>query len=384
MVTKTEAELDAMSTEELRLLAIQEGQEQEAAEKAAAEKAAADQAAREAEAAKAAELVEKELTEHQETPEEIAAREAAEAAEAEKAAALAKEAAERAAQQERDEQGRFKKKDDTVVEDNGEPDEWVFRREVPRSNGSVQVYEGRGATEVEALQDLNDKLVKAQENATREVENIQKKHPKEPEPSPTPEISEDQEYVFKQQFEKKPSEAFKAMFKELTGMDVTEFKTWQAAQKAAEEARTVQAQSLQTQRDWVATHPEYIISEENGNQMRDWVQSHNYNEFTQENLEKAFEDLSERGLLKLKTDEASAPTTTEVPTKVNEPARIEQPATVSVTEVTPVRSPKKASSVSTTRSPAPVVKTEPTEDELYDMSPEEFAKLGKNFPRSAK
>jgi len=357
---KSEAELDAMSLDQLRELAIQEAAEIEAdAAKAAAEQEAADTLA----ADKAAR--EQALAEAQETPEEIAERQAAEREAAEK------EAVEKA-EQERDSQGRFAKKEQTedivVPEDDGQPDEYVIRREIDLGDGAgVEIYEGRGETELDAIKDLNDRLVIAKQNASREVREIQRKHPKQPEPPKAPEISEDLEYVFKQQFEKKPSEAFKAMFKELTGMDVTEFKTWQSAQRAADEARTKQDESLRIQREWVSSHPEYITSVENGDQIRDWVRDHNYNEFTQENLEKAFEDLSGRGLLKLKTDEASAPTKTETTTKVKETARIETPATEVVKDVTPVRSSRKASSVSTTRSAAPVVKTELTEDDLYAM-----------------
>lgn len=368
MPKKTEAELDAMSLDQLRELAIQEAAEIEAdaakaaAEQEAAETLAADKAARE-----------QALAEAQETPEQIAERQAAER-EAASQEAAEKAAAEKAAEQERDAQGRFAKKDeknpDEVVPpevDDGQPDEWVIRREIDLGDGAgVEIYEGRGETELDAIKDLNDRLVVAKQNASREVREIQRKHPKQQEPSKAPEISEDLEYVFKQQFEKKPSEAFKAMFKELTGMDVTEFKTWQSAQRAADEARTKQDESLRVQREWVSSHPEYITSVENGDQIRDWVREHNYNEFTQENLEKAFEDLSGRGLLKLKTDEASAPTKTEVKPKVETTTRIERPAT-EVTEVTPVRSSRKASTVSTSRSSAPVVKTELTEDDLYAM-----------------
>jgi hypothetical protein len=364
MKTYSEAELDAMSVEQVRQLAMDEIEEIEAnAAKAAAEQEAADKAAAEKAAAEAVE-----------TPEQVAERQAAER-EAAAQEATDKAAAEKAAEQERDAQGRFAKKDektdDIVVPteevDNGEPDEWVIRREIDLGDGGgIQVYEGRGATELDAVKDLNDKLVVAQEHGTRTIREFQKKHPKEPEPPKAPEISEDLEYVFKQQFEKKPSEAFKAMFKELTGMDVTEFKTWQSAQRAADEARNKQDESLRIQREWVSSHPEYITSAENGDQIRDWVRDHNYNEFTQENLEKAFEDLSQRGLLKLKTDEASVPTKVETTTVVKAPARIEQTVTP-VVETTPVRSPRKASSVSTIRSSAPVVKTELTEDDLYAM-----------------
>jgi hypothetical protein len=366
---KSDAELEAMSLEELRQLAVEEAAEIEAdAAKAVAEQEAADALAAE----KAAAVV-------TETPEEKTTREAAEA---EAAKVAEKESSDKEAEaaekseQERDAQGRFKKTDESVVlPDEDEPEEYIFRREIDLGDGTgVQVFEGRGETELDAIKELNDKLVSAQENATRELRNIQKKHPKETTPVAEPAISEDLEYVFKQQFEKKPSEAFKSMFKELTGMDIGEFKTWQAAERAAGEARAAQEKSLGIQREFVSAHPEYITSEENGNQIRDWVQSHNYNDFTPDNLEKAFEDLSERGLLKLKTDEASAPTKTEVKTEV-QATRIEKPETEVVTEVPPVRSPKKASTVSSKGSPAPVIKTEPTEDEAYTMPLEQLKAL---------
>lgn len=357
---KTEAELASMPLEELRLLAMQEVEELEAE---AAKQRTVDQAAMEQ--ANAAQLAEA-----QETPEEIATREAAEAekAEADKAAAEKAEADKAEAEkQERDAQGRFAKKEEIVVPENeGEPDEYVFRREIDLSDGAgIQIFEGRGATELEAMVDLNNKLVEAQENATRTIRDFQRKHPKEPEQTKEKEISQDLEYVFAEQFKTKPSEAFKAMFKELTGMDIAEFKTAQAAEKAAREAADAQAKSLAIQREFVAAHPDYITSTENGDQIRDWVQEHNYNEFTPTNLEKAFEDLSARGLLTLKTDEASVPTKTKVEPVVPAPARIEQTVTKAA-EVTPVRSPKKASSISS-RSAAPVVKTELTEDDLYKM-----------------
>ncbi len=370
---KSDAELEGMSLEELRQLAVEEAEEIEIeAAKAVAEQEAADAIAAEKAAAVATE-----------TSEEKATREAAEveAAKVAEKEAAEKEAAEKT-EQERDVQGRFKKVEPPVPPED-EPDEYIFRREIDLGDGTgVQVFEGRGETELDAIKELNDKLVVAQENATRELRTIQKKHPKEPTPPAEPAISEDMEYVFKQQFDKKPSEAFKSMFKELTGMDIGEFKTWQAAQRAAEEARTSQEKSLGIQREFVLAHPEYITSEENGNKIRDWVQSHNYNEFTQENLEKAFEDLSGSGLLTLKTDGASAPTKTEVKTEVKA-ARIETPVTEVVTEVPQVRSPKKASTVSSKGSPAPVIKTEPTEDEAYTMPLEQLKALAEKQLREA-
>src|SRR6266699_2367088 len=271
---KSDAELEGMSLEELRQLAVEEAEEIEIeAAKAVAEQEAADAIAAEKAAAVATE-----------TSEEKATREAAEveAAKVAEKEAAEKEAAEKT-EQERDVQGRFKKVEPPVPPED-EPDEYIFRREIDLGDGTgVQVFEGRGETELDAIKELNDKLV---------------------------------------------------------------------------------------------------VSEENGNKIRDWVQSHNYNEFTQENLEKAFEDLSGSGLLTLKTDGASAPTKTEVKTEVKA-ARIETPVTEVVTEVPQVQSPKKASTVSSKGSPAPVIKTEPTEDEAYTMPLEQLKALAEKQLREA-
>ena len=123
--------------------------------------------------------------------------------------------------------------------------------------------------------------------------------------------------------------------------------------------------SMQVQRDFVNTHPDYIATEgspealKNGEAMRDWVKEHNYAEFDANNLEKAYQDLKKRGILELKSGEAGV--TTEEDTTTTE--RI-VPPTESTTQP---RSSKKASTVSTKGSRAPVVKTGPTEDELYKM-----------------
>src|SRR6266581_1874578 len=148
---KSDAELEGMSLEELRQLAVEEAEEIEI------------------EAAKAVAVA-------TETSEEKATREAAEveAAKVAEKEAAEKEAAEKT-EQERDVQGRFKKVEPPVPPED-EPDEYIFRREIDLGDGTgVQVFEGRGETELDAIKELNDKLVVAQENATRELRTIQKK-----------------------------------------------------------------------------------------------------------------------------------------------------------------------------------------------------------------
>ncbi len=263
----------------------------------------------------------------------------------------------------RDEKGKFvavSKEPEEVLDNSadaadGAPDEFIVKREIDLEDGSgVQVFSGRGATELEAVKELNEKLFEAQRNASRTIRELQKKAPKVETPVEKT-FSDDEEYVFKQLGEKKPSEAFKTMFKEVTGVDVTEFKSNQAAFREFQKGQ----RSLAIQQDFVNSHPDYAVNTKNGEALRDWVQEHNYAEFDSNNLEKAYQDLKKRGILELKSDEASATTEAERA----EAERIAQAAQ----DATQSRSQKKASTVSPRGGRAPVVKTEPSEDDLYKM-----------------
>ncbi len=267
-----------------------------------------------------------------------------------------------AATPKRDEAGKFvaaPKEDDEVLDNSGEgvddtPDEFIVRREIDLEDGSgVQVFTGKGATELDAVKELNEKLFDAQRNASRTIRELQKKAPKVETPTEKT-FSPDEEYVFKQLGEK-PSEQFKTLFKEVTGMDVAEFKSSQAAIKEFQKNQ----RSLQVQQDFVNSHPDYVGNTKNGEAIRDWVQEHNYAEFDANNLEKAYQALKKGGLLELKADEASV--TTEAERAESE--RIAQ----AERDATQPRSQKKASTVSPRGGRAPVVKTEPSEDDLYKL-----------------
>jgi hypothetical protein len=192
--------------------------------------------------------------------------------------------------------------------------------------------------------------------------------PKANEPPKEREFSDDEEYVFRQLSEQKPSEAFKVMFKEVTGTDVSEFKNNQEAFREFQKTQ----KGLTVQQEFVNTHPDYVSTPgspealENGTKMRDWVRDHNYPEFTPDNLEKAYQDLKSKGFLNLREVEASG--TTEDKSKTNQ--RIVDTSAQS----TQSRSSKKSSSVST-RGAAPVNKTEPSEDELETMPLEKLKVL---------
>jgi hypothetical protein len=75
-----------------------------------------------------------------------------------------------------------------------------------------------------------------------------------------------------------------------------------AREVISEESSKVQ-ESLELQRRWVSTHPEYITSEANGNAMRDFVRDSGFSDFSMQNLELAYTVLKGRGLLQLRDAE---------------------------------------------------------------------------------
>lgn len=285
---------------------------------------------------------------------------------AEEAAAEAAKAAKK--ERTRDAQGRFVKEDGTVDDDqqeteeektareaaeaaaeaerekNADPEEFVIRRSIDLGDGSgIQVFVGKGADKEAALEDLNDKFYEAQVNASKKIRE------QAAQLRTTKQSTEDEEYVLAEKLKTKPKETIRELL----------------AQERREQEESVQ-RSLKIQEDFVNTHPDYIGDTSNGARIRDWVQSHGYTEFTEENLEKAYQDLKASGLLKIKTSDAGG--TTDAAAK--EAERIAQ----AQRDAAQSRSSQRSSSVST-RGGTPVVKTEPTEDELYNMPLDKLKQL---------
>lgn len=370
----TDAELEAMPMEQLRDLAFAEADETDAAAKQAAEEAAKKAADDEAAKKAAEEQARDEQGRFKAAEEDEAAKKAAEEA------AAAKKAAEEAV-------AAASQKDDIDNSADGEDvDEVVIRREIDLGDGAgVEVFYGRGATELDALKDLNDQLVISKQHASKTVREIQRKHPKEDEVAAQNQTAEDLDFVYKKALESgKPSEAFKAMFKDMTGMSVEEFKADREAQRVAREEAAAQQRGLDAQRVFVAAHPEYEANPANGAKLRDWVVEHGEKEFTGENLEKAFEDLTARGLLKVRAVEASVPTEAEKQAKAAEAQRIaDEAAKKAADAAAQARSRQRVSStVSSKHSSAPVIETELSEDELYNMPRDKFMALGEKYKAS--
>lgn len=282
---------------------------------------------------------------------------------------LKKNAAEEA-EQPRDEQGRFAKTEE-VAQEEAEPEIFVARREIDLGDGSgVQVFESEGESEKEALEALADKIADAQRNATKkireqeaELKDLRAKTSKPPEPKA---ISDDEEYVFAQEIQKKPVATLRKMWKELTGYELEDFVT---AKQAADAVISAQKhnEALNT---FIATHADYQDEGEAGKkngQLMKMKLAEMRLPITSENLSKAYSSLKQSGLLLLKGEEAHADATKETA----ETSRIEKPAA----EVAQTRT-KKTSGISThSRSAVVPLNTEPSEDELYKMPMDKLREL---------
>lgn len=275
------------------------------------------------------------------------------------------------AEQPRDDQGRFVKAEEVKQEDEGEPEVFVARREIDLGDGSgIQVFESEGDSEKEALEALADKIADAQRNATKkireqeaELKDLRAKTTKGPEPKT---ISDDEEYVFAQELQKKPVATLRKMWKELTGYELEDFVT---AKQAADAVMNAQKhnEALNT---FIATHPDYEdageVGKKNGQLMKMKLAEMRL-PITSETLSKAYSSLKQSGLLLLKGEEAHADATDET----TDTSRIERPKV----EPTQTRT-KKASTISThNRVAATPVNTEPSEDELYKMPMDKLREL---------
>lgn len=230
-------------------------------------------------------------------------------------------------------------------EDAEEPEQYVVKSQIDLDDGSgIQVFSGTGDSELEALRDLNNKLVEAQRNATKKIHDLNRRV--KAEDTRTEQQKTDDEYVISQRLQKEPSKTMRQVVNEVIS-----------------EREAATQRNLEAQQAFVDSHPDYVADPKSGNGMRMMSEFQRLNpgadEFTEQGLEKAYQSLKASGLLKLKTEEAGG--TTEAETVETE--RI-VPATV---EATQPRSLKRSSTISTRGSSPTVVKTGPSEDELYSM-----------------
>lgn len=260
------------------------------------------------------------------------------------------------AEQGRDENGRFVKNEEEQTEekeqqaapanesDEQEEKEIVYRQVIDLGDGSgVQVFEGK------SMEELVEKLVKAQKNATkkiREQEAELKKHKQ---------ADEDTEYVTAQELQAKPVETVKKIVRQ--------------AQQEVEDEQKRKSLILQ---NFLAAHPDIETEGDSGTRNGNRIYREIAGNWTSESFEKAYRDLKADGLLVLKTEEAHDG---QEQTK----AAAKRIAEQQTEEVPPQRIARKSSGVSTKARPAaaPKQKTpEEIEAELYSMPMEELRRLG--------
>lgn len=215
-----------------------------------------------------------------------------------------------------------------------EPEEQVFRKVIENEDGSTDVYEAA------TLEDLVDKIAEGKRNANKQIKTLISE--RRVEDTRTAQQKADDEYVVAERLKKEPKKTVEEIVSQ-----VLEERT----------AREQRSQAVQSR--FVNTHPEYLVSPENGTRLVAEFRRVNpdANEFTSEGLEKAYLNLKRDGLIALKKEADGA---TEANTKENPPTEETK------VEAAQPRSPR-SSTISTRSSARTPVKTEPTEDEAYSM-----------------
>jgi len=230
------------------------------------------------------------------------------------------------------------------------PKTFVVQRSFDLGDGAgVQVFKGKGATKEEALDDLADKQIEAQRNATKRIKELKQAKPEPPAKDPKQEES-----LRASKIVTTPSE----VIKEVLGIEPSELQEVVAEVKQNRVAKQRKAIAD----EFVVKHPEFYDNDRNAQRLAKAVKLHG--EFSLENLEKAYQDLSESGLLEVKGGEAG-----DGQDKNKPETRIEQPA-----DDNPPQRTRRASGISTHRA-APVSRAaELTEDEMYSLPIEEIRK----------
>lgn len=256
----------------------------------------------------------------------------------------------------RDDKGRFAKQDQQAedVDDTQDADDadqqadadtrTIYRKEIDSGEGAgVQVFEA------DNLEDLVEKLAKAQEHASKKIRELSSQV--KAKTAADQQSDEDIEYVISEKLKKNPKQTIKEVVAETI-----------AEQQAA------QQRSQKVQEDFVTTHPDYKKVPENGTKVANWIQLHGYTEFTSENLEKAYQDLKKSGLLVLEV--AGADDATDA--NDDDTQRIAE----DVSKTTQQRSQKKGSTITTSRrTTPPKVNAGPSEDEAYSLPLEKLRDL---------
>jgi hypothetical protein len=260
----------------------------------------------------------------------------------------------------RDEHGRFAAK---VEPEPAADEEVVYQRTIDLGDGAgVQVFEGK------TMEELVDKLAKAQEHATRKIREQAAALKTAPAPLPAVELekplSPDEQWLLQQRMLRDPM----SVINEYVQKEVQKVET--ARQQAEREAREAAEAQEKATNEWVESHPDYYASQKNGTKIQKYLQVQGL-DLTPENLDLAFNDLSESGLLEARPAEAANAKPDAEPA-AQPTRRIVEPVAPVVTTVRR----KVVGSISSKRSaPVETNVSEPTEDALYKMPLAELERL---------
>lgn len=257
-------------------------------------------------------------------------------------------------------------------EEDEAPETFIARRELDLGDGAgMEVFEAEGETKEAALEALADKIADAKLNATKKIRQQEAElkdfRARTAEPPKPKEVTDDEEYVFSQELQKKPVATLKKIWKEITGYEMEDFvSTKQAADAVAAAQKNTQAINT-----FIATHPDYEDDPKAGGDKNGQLMKMKLAEMglpcTSENLSKAYSQLKQSGLLTLKGEEAQPG----ADDKAKETERIVQPKVEATPRVT-----RKTSGISThSRTTAVPTNAEPSEDEISKMSADKLREL---------
>jgi hypothetical protein len=231
-----------------------------------------------------------------------------------------------------------------------------YTRTIDLGDGSQpQVF--KGAT----MDELLDKIVTAQTNASRTIKELKKKKqtitPEAAKPARKYEatkLTPDQEFALAQELQTNPSGAMAKLFKSVVGADPDEVREAIIDMRDSKARASIQQIGAQ----FMSAHPEYPVSDANERAMFKYIQTNNL-AFTVANLEIAFEELSDAGLVTAASSSTATPVV---------------PARTSTTSVTEVPRKRMVVGSSTRQSSADgIPDTTPNEvsvDDLLKLSPD--------------
>lgn len=193
--------------------------------------------------------------------------------------------------------------------------------------GAAHIYEG------DTLEEVNAKMAEAIAHGTRKIHELSRQAkletPKAPDGAEVDveapvwkprELTDEEKFLIKSD----PTQAFDISFKAKFGMPVEEFA---ARQNKRDEDAQVTREKAETD-IFKDNHPEFLACDENRDAMIAYMHKHSL-KWRAKNLDIAFRELSESGLLKLRPEEAPVTPAEEVRTEpVKRAAQPEFPAVI--------------------------------------------------------